>query len=131
MSQSLLKLLGGADVSEGAKTTSQALSEAGGSLIDQSVASLISGRVPFADTVRLEGVTGPEPRVTIKKAISDELRAIVSYTLNETADNLEIIEWRVSPNLIIQFTRDSTMDARYGITALDLTFRRRYGGKWW
>ncbi len=125
---SLLTLLGATGMSEGAKSTSQALSEAGGSLIDKSVASLISARVPFADAVRLEGVTGPDPRVTIEKAISKELRAIVTYTLNNTADNSEIVEWRVSPNLLILFTRDSTKDTRYGITSVDLTIRKRYGG---
>jgi hypothetical protein len=95
-----------------------------------SVGGVLSSTVPFADSVRLEGLSTDAPRVTLDKAISRELRAIVTYTLDEKGEDIEIIEWRVSDNLILQFTRDSTKDSSFLINAIDLTFRRRFSGQW-
>jgi autotransporter translocation and assembly factor TamB len=114
----------------GSVSARDSLSSAGGSIIDSSVGSLIGSRLTFADNLRLEGLTGPEPKVTIEKSISDDVRAIVTYTMNDAGDNVEVIEWRVSPRFLIQATRDSTKDTTYFINAIDVSFSRRFGGQW-
>jgi hypothetical protein len=125
----LLKLLGG-DIEETTTSTSSAFTDAKNTLVDASVGGVLSSTVPFADSVRIEGLSTDTPRVTLDKAISRELRAIVTYTLDTKGEDVEIIEWRISDNLVLQFTRDSTKEGNFLINAIDLTFRRRFAGQW-
>lgn len=114
----------------GSVSTRDSVESASSSIIDSSVGTLLGSRLTFADNLRLEGLTGSEPKVTVEKSISDELRAIVTYTMNDAGDNVEVIEWRASPRFSIQLTRDSTKDDTYFINAIDVSFSRRFGGQW-
>jgi hypothetical protein len=127
---SILNVFGVETTSAGAVNTRNAVSSAGESIIDSSVGSLVGSRLSFADNLRLEGLTGPDPRVTIEKSIADDVRAIVTYTMNGAGDNIEVIEWRATPLFLIQATRDSTKDATYFLNAIDVSFSRRFGGQW-
>jgi hypothetical protein len=127
---SILNVFGVETTSAGAVNTRSAVSSAGESIIDSSVGSLVGSRLSFADNLRLEGLTGPDPRVTIEKSIADDVRAIVTYTMNGAGDNIEVIEWRATPLFLIQATRDSTKDATYFLNAIDVSFSRRFGGQW-
>jgi len=126
---SLLSLLGG-NFTQGSATQSDAFTDAKNSLVDASVGGVLSSTVPFADSVRIEGLSSEKPKVTLDKAISRELRAIVTYTLDDKGEDIEIVEWRISDNLVLQFTRDSTKESSFLINAIDLTFRRRFAGQW-
>ena len=127
---SLLTLFGGGLTQGGGTTGGSALTDARNTLVDASVGGLLTSRVPFADSVRIEGLSTDKPRVTLDKAISTELRAIVTYTLDDKGEDVEIVEWRVSDNLVLQFTRDGTKDTSFVINAIDLTYRRRFSGQW-
>lgn len=126
---SLLSLLGGS-FAQGSVSGTDAFTDARNSLVDASVGGVLSSTVPFADSVRIEGLSSEKPKVTLDKAISRELRAIVTYTLDDKGEDVEIVEWRVSDNLVLQFTRDSTKESSFLINAIDLTFRRRFAGQW-
>ncbi|MCM2313813.1 MAG: translocation/assembly module TamB domain-containing protein [Thermoanaerobaculia bacterium] len=126
----LLTLLGGGLPQEGGSSASSTFTDARNTLVDASVGGVLSSAVPFADSVRIEGLSTDKPQVTLDKMISRELRAIVTYTLDEKGEDIEIIEWRISDNLVLQFTRDSTKDTSFIINAVDLTFRRRFAGQW-
>ncbi|MBI2215622.1 MAG: translocation/assembly module TamB domain-containing protein [Acidobacteria bacterium] len=126
---SLLSLIGGG-FAQGSGSQADAFADARNTLVDASVGGVLSSTVPFADAVRIEGISSEKPRVTLDKAISRDLRAIVTYTLDDKGEDVEIIEWRVSDNLVLQFTRDSTKESTFLINAIDLTFRRRFSGQW-
>jgi autotransporter translocation and assembly factor TamB len=126
---SLLSLLGG-NFTQGSSTQANAFTDAKNSLVDASVGGVLSSTVPFADSVRIEGLSSEKPKVTLDKAISRDLRAIVTYTLDDKGEDIEIVEWRISDNFVLQFTRDSTKESSFLINAIDLTFRRRFAGQW-
>jgi hypothetical protein len=128
---SILNVFGIAtSTASGSVNTRDSVESATGTIVDASVGTLIGSRLNFADNLRLEGLTGPEPKVTLEKSISDTVRAVVTYTMNDAGDNIEVIEWRASPRFLIQATRDSTKDTTYFINAIDLSFSRRFGGQW-
>ncbi|HVT44010.1 MAG TPA: translocation/assembly module TamB domain-containing protein [Thermoanaerobaculia bacterium] len=111
--------------------SAQSLQMTGTSLLYQSLAGLIGPRIlPFADAVRLEleGVTA-DPTVTVEKRIQNDLRVIVIYN-TRTNQNREIIEWQVTPDWILELSRDSEKEDTYLINAVDARFRRRYEGRW-
>ncbi|HEY5611541.1 MAG TPA: translocation/assembly module TamB domain-containing protein, partial [Thermoanaerobaculia bacterium] len=108
-----------------------ALGSAGASLLVQSLGGLIGSKVfPFADAFRLDGgslenLSSFAPTVTFEKQLSRDIRLVVVYnTLNQ--HNREIIEWQVTGDWVIQFTRDTERNDY----AMDARFRRRYGGHW-
>lgn len=110
------------------------LSQAGGSLLLQTVGELIGSRIfPFADAFRLDtGFLGDttEPRVTFEKQISDDIRAVVIYFLNASNDNIEIVEWQVTPDWTLQLVQDTRLDSSFIIDSVEGRFRRRYQGHW-
>jgi outer membrane protein insertion porin family len=133
----LLSLLGPQQISRtgAAGLGLGSLSTAGASLLAQSIGGLIGERIlPFADAVRFDpGLIAevPEPRVTFEKRISDDVRVIVIYFTNDEDNrNIEIVEWQITSDWILQFTRDSVEGGSYLIDAVDARFRRRYPGHW-
>lgn len=133
----LLSLLGaGAITQPGGSVAGASLTGAGASLLAQSVGGLIGQRIlPFADAFRLDlgtGVEGsgtPEPKITFEKRISEDVRVIVLF--NTVRDqNIEVIEWEVTPDWIVQFTSDSEKRESFIINAVDARFRRRYEAYW-
>jgi outer membrane protein insertion porin family len=108
----------------------------GRSLLQQSIFGLIGSKIlPFADsfsydTGALDSSTGGASKVTIEKRISSKVRAIVVYYVGgRDAKNREIIEWQVTPEWVVQLTRDSD-NKSFLINAVDVRFRRRYEGHW-
>lgn len=131
----LLTLLGAGGVAQNGGLGNTSLQAAGTSLLAQSVGGLIGQRIlPFADSFRLdlggvEGSTTPEPKITFEKRISDDIRVIVFF--NTARDqNIEVIEWEVTPDWLVQFTSDSEKRESFLINAVDARFRRRYEGYW-
>jgi hypothetical protein len=108
------------------------LQTAGAALLIQSVGGLIGSRIlPFADAVRIDPGLADEngPSVTFEKRISDEVRWIVIYnTTNQ--HNTEIVEWQVTPEWFLTFTRDDETGNTILINAVEARFRRRYEGHW-
>lgn len=110
------------------------LGQAGGSLLIQAFGDLIGSRIfPFADSFRfdtgaLAGVS--EPRVTFEKRVDEDLRVIVVYFLNSENDNIQIVEWQVTPDWMLQFVQDSRERSDFLIDSIDARFRRRYRGHW-
>jgi outer membrane protein insertion porin family len=111
----------------------QNLSQAGSSLLLSTVGDLIGSRIfPFADSFRFDtGIAADvsEPKVTFEKRVSDDLRAVVVYFLN-SRENIQIVEWQVTPAWMIQFVQDSREESSFFIDTIDARFRRRYEGRW-
>ncbi|HUO85562.1 MAG TPA: translocation/assembly module TamB domain-containing protein, partial [Thermoanaerobaculia bacterium] len=111
------------------------LTATGTSLILQSVGEALGSRIlPFADAFRLDpgllgGTSGFAPTVTFEKQISDDVYVIVIYN-TESAENRQIVQWQVTNDWVIQFTRDSEQPDTYLINAVDARFRKRYWGHW-
>lgn len=117
----------------GSRTSAQ---QAGGvgmlgqSLLYQSLSSLIGRNVfPFVDTFAydpgtLEAGTGSGPRVTFEKRLSDKVRLLLVYSLNDQRSR-QVVEWLVNPTWTLQLTRDEEDEYR-----LDARFRRRYEARW-
>jgi hypothetical protein len=129
----LTLLAGGIGGDPSLPLTARAFSEAGTSLVLTQIGEAIGTRIlPFADTVRLdtiEGRSGFVPTVTFEKQISENLYMIVIYD-TASAENVEIIQWQVGRDWVIQFTRDSEKADTFIINAIDGRFRRRYEGRW-
>ncbi len=106
----------------------------GSSLLYQSVINLVGSRIlPFADSFSydqglLSGTAGSDAKATLEKRLSSSTRAIVVY-YTKSARNIEVIEWQVTPDWVVQFTRDSQTRVFF-INAVDARFRRRYAAHW-
>lgn len=102
----------------------------GQSLLYQSLGSLIGSRVfPFVDSFAvdpgtLDTSTGSGARVTFEKRLSNKLRFLLVYNL-ENQQSRQVVEWIVNPSWTLQLTRDETDEYR-----LDARFRRRYEAHW-
>lgn len=110
----------------------QNVGAAGGSLLLQTVGGLIGSRIfPFADAFRFDvgALAEPDPKATFEKRVSDDVRAIVIVFLN-SQENIEIVEWQVTPDWMLQFVRDSKLESDFLIDSVDARFRRRYAGHW-
>ncbi|HSN69128.1 MAG TPA: translocation/assembly module TamB domain-containing protein, partial [Thermoanaerobaculia bacterium] len=111
----------------------QNVGAAGGSLLLQTFGGLVGSRIfPFADSFRFDVGTLDEfsdPKVTFEKRVSDDVRAVVVFFLN-SSENIEIVEWQVTPDWMLQFVRDSELDSEFLIDSVDARFRRRYRGHW-
>lgn len=111
------------------------LPAAGTSILLQTIGEALGSRIlPFADSFRLDPgligeTSGFAPIVTFEKQISNDLYVIVIYN-TASAENREIVQWQVSREWVIQFTRDSEQADTYLINAIDARFRRRYPGRW-
>lgn len=102
----------------------------GQSLLYQSIGSLIGSRVfPFVDSFAydpgtLDTGTGAGPRVTFEKRLSNKVRFVVVYNLDDNQSK-QVIEWLVNPSWTLQLTRDESDEYR-----IDARFRRRYDAHW-
>jgi hypothetical protein len=106
----------------------------GRSLLEQNLIGMLGSKIlPFADSFTydpglLSTTTGSGPKVTIEKRVSNDLRVIVVYFLTHESRDLEIVEWQITPEWVIQLTRDSASKA-FLVNAIDARFRRRYEGR--
>jgi len=132
----LLALLGAGTFAQPGGAEGPSLSSAGASLLAQSLGGLIGQRIlPFADSFRLdlgtgiEGSSSPEPKITFEKRISEDIRVIVLFNTSRD-QNIEVVEWEVTPDWIVQFTSDSEKRGSFLVNAIDARFRRRYAAYW-
>lgn len=102
----------------------------GESLLYQGLSSFIGSTVfPFVDSFAydpgtLDASTGSGPRVTFEKRLSNRVRFLVVYNLNDQRSR-QVIEWLVNPTWTLQLTRDEEDEYR-----IDARFRRRYEAQW-
>ncbi len=102
----------------------------GQSLLYQSIGSLIGSRVfPFVDSFAydpgtLDAGTGAGPRVTFEKRLSNKIRFLVVYNLDDNQSK-QVVEWLVNPSWTLQLTRDESDEYR-----IDARFRRRFDAHW-
>jgi len=131
----LLSILGPSTLGQNSTSalTAGSLSQTGSSLLVQSLGGLIGSKIlPFADSFRFDpGLLGadPEPKVTLEKRVSSDLRVILIYYLNDDRSR-QIIEWQVTPEWVIQFSGETERLDSYLINAIDGRFRRRYDAHW-
>lgn len=128
----LLSLFSGVGTGGPTMLGGRSVSQAGTALLLSQVGEAIGTRIiPFADAVRVDtvGTSGFNPTVTLEKQISDDLFVIVIYD-TASSQNVEIIQWQVTDDWILQFTRDSEKADNYIINAIDARFRRRYEARW-
>ena len=102
----------------------------GQGLLYQSVINLIGARVfPFVDSFAydpgtLDTGSGSGPKVTFEKRLSDRIRFLLVYNLDND-ESRQVVEWLVNRDWTLQLTRDETDEYR-----LDARFRRRYEAHW-
>ena len=102
----------------------------GQSLLYQSLSSLIGSTVfPFVDSFAYDPGTldtsgGTSPKVTFEKRLSNKVRFLLVYNL-DNQQSRQVIEWLVNPTWTLQLTRDEADEYR-----LDARFRRRYEAHW-
>ena len=102
----------------------------GNSLLYRSLGALIGSRVfPFVDSFAvdpgsLETGTGSGAKVTFEKRLSNKIRFLLVYNL-ENQESRQVVEWLVNRSWTLQLTRDETDEYR-----LDARFRRRYEAQW-
>ena len=103
----------------------------GTSLVAQSLSGLIGSKIlPFADSFTidpglLDTTSGSGTKVTIEKRVSNNIRFLVVYNLNDHLSR-EVIEWSINPEWTMQFTRDEPRKEWRS----EVRFRRRYEGHW-
>jgi len=119
--------LGALGTRPGAQTPSGLM---GQSLLYQSIGNLIGSRVfPFVDSFTfdpglLDTGSGPGRKVTFEKRLSNDLRFLIVYNLDNNQSK-QVLEWVVNRSWTLQLTRDETDEYR-----LDARFRRRYDAHW-
>src|SRR5436189_1421354 len=102
----------------------------GQSLLYQSLFGALASRVlPFVDSFTydpglLDTGSGPGRKVTFEKRLSNSLRFLMVYNLDNNQSR-QALEWVVNRNYTLQLTRDETDEYR-----LDARFRRRYDAHW-
>ena len=102
----------------------------GQSLLYQSLSSIIGSTVfPFVDSFAydpgtLDTSTGASPKVTFEKRLSNDIRFLLVYNL-DNQQSRQVVEWLVNPTWTLQLTRDEADEYR-----LDARFRRRYEAQW-
>jgi translocation and assembly module TamB len=106
---------------------------AGRSLLFQSLSRLLnSSGLSFIDSFAISSDTGdldktgdPGTKVSFEKRISNTLRILVIYNTRDSRNRVTL-EWQVTPDWVLQFTRDE-LSKEYDVQA---RFRRRYEGHW-
>jgi len=106
---------------------------AGRSLLFQSVSRLLnSGGFSFLDSFAISNDTGdldktsdPGTKVSFEKRLSNVLRILVVYNTKDSRNRVTL-EWQVTPDWVLQFTRDE-LSKEWDVQA---RFRRRYDGHW-
>lgn len=102
----------------------------GQSLLYQSIGTLIGSKVfPFVDSFSFDPGSlgtgsGPGTKVTFEKRLSNKIRVLVVYNL-ENQQSRQVVEWIVNRDWTLQLTRDEADEYR-----LDARFRRRYDAQW-
>jgi translocation and assembly module TamB len=108
-------------------------STAGRSLLFQSVSRLLnSSALSFIDSFAISSDVGdldktgdPGTKVSFEKRLSNTLRILVIYNTRDSKNRVTL-EWQVTPDWVLQFTRDQ-LSNEYDVQA---RFRRRYEGHW-
>jgi outer membrane protein assembly complex protein YaeT len=130
----LFSLLGlGSLTRSNATTAPLTAGTAGRSLLFQSVSRLINSNGlslfdSFAispDAGDLDKTGDPGTKVSFEKQISNAVRLLVIYNTRDSKNRVSL-EWQVTPDWVLQFTRDQ-LSNEYDIQA---RFRRRYDGRW-
>ena len=130
----LFSLLGFGALTRNTNTTSPVTaSTAGRSLLFQSVSRLLnSSALSFIDSFAISSDPGdldktgdPGTKVSFEKRISNTVRILVIYNTRDSKNRVSL-EWQVTPDWVLQFTRDE-LSKEYDIQA---RFRRRYEGHW-
>ena len=106
---------------------------AGRSLLFQSVSRLLNSSAlslfdSFAispDAGDLDKTGDPGTKVSFEKRISNNVRILVIYNTRDSKNRVSL-EWQVTPDWVLQFTRDQ-LSNEYDVQA---RFRRRYDGRW-
>ncbi|HJQ40730.1 MAG TPA: translocation/assembly module TamB domain-containing protein, partial [Thermoanaerobaculia bacterium] len=102
----------------------------GQSLLYQSLSTALASRVlPFVDSFTydpglLDTGSGPGRKVTFEKRLSNSLRFLMVYNLDNNQSR-QALEWVVNSIYTLQLTRDETDEYR-----IDARFRRRYDAHW-
>ena len=102
----------------------------GQSLLYQSLSTALASRVlPFVDSFTydpglLDTGSGPGRKVTFEKRLSNSLRFLMVYNLDNNQSR-QALEWVVNRIYTLQLTRDETNEYR-----VDARFRRRYDAHW-
>ncbi|HEX8408759.1 MAG TPA: translocation/assembly module TamB domain-containing protein, partial [Thermoanaerobaculia bacterium] len=128
----LFSILGFGGLTGGTTTGAQqaGLGVMGQSLLYQSIGSLIGSRVfPFVDSFSydpgsLDSEGGAGPRVSFEKRLSNDIRFLLVYNL-DNQQSRQVLEWLVNRDWTIRLTRDEADEYR-----LDARFRRRYDAQW-
>ncbi len=115
----------------GTSASSPGALNTGTSLLATSLSGLIGSKIlPFADSFTidpglLDTTSGSGTKVTIEKRISNDIRLLVVYNLNDHQSK-EVVEWSINPEWTVQFTRDQPRKEWRS----EARFRRRYEGHW-
>lgn len=127
----LFSLVGFGAIARGSGQQATNVALFGQSLLQQSLLSLLGSQIlPFADSFTydpglLDTSADPGPKVTFEKRISNNLRLLVIYHLQDHR-NRALIEWQVSPDWTLQFLRDEIRKE----WRTEARFRRRYAAHW-
>jgi outer membrane protein assembly complex protein YaeT len=128
----LFSLLGLGSLTRNAATAPLTAGTAGRSLLFQSVSRLINSNGTLFDSFAISPDAGdldktgdPGTKVSFEKQISNAVRLLVIYNTRDSKNRLSL-EWQVTPDWVLQFTRDQ-LSNEYDIQA---RFRRRYDGRW-
>lgn len=102
----------------------------GQSLLYRSLFTALGSRVfPFVDSFaydpgNLESGGGSGAKVTFEKRLSNKLRFLLVYNL-DNQQSRQVLEWLVNPSWTLQLARDESDEYR-----IDARFRRRYEAHW-
>ncbi len=128
----LFSILGLGGLTRQGEGTNQSAGLLGQSFIMQSLFSQLGSRIlPFADSFTYDPglldttASGPQPKVTFEKRVSDDVRVLVVYNMT-SHDSREVIEWLATRDWTLQLTHDGEQN-EYRV---DARFRRRYDGRW-
>jgi len=129
----LFSLLGFGALTRNTSSTPITATNAGRSLLFQSVSRLLNTSAfsfidSFAissDPADLDQTGDPGTKVSFQKRISNSVRILVIYNTRDSKNRVSL-EWEVTPDWVLQFTRDQ-LSNEYDIEA---RFRRAYEGHW-
>jgi outer membrane protein assembly complex protein YaeT len=94
-------------------------------LLNSSALSFIDSFAISSDAADLDKTGDPGTKVSFEKRISNDVRILVIYNTRDSRNRVSL-EWQVTPDWVLQFTRDA-LSNEYDIEA---RFRRRYEGHW-
>lgn len=128
----LFSLLGFGALTRTNTSTPTSAASTGKSLLLQSFSRLFNSSALGVDSLAISSDTGdldktgdPGTKVSFEKRISNTVRILVVYNTHDSRNRVTL-EWQVTPDWMLQFTRDG-LSLEYDIEA---RFRRRYEGHW-